>query len=140
MFLRSVCRVITLELIGGEPFSYPELGKVLKYVVDQGKVNEIEITTNGTIVPKPPIVEQLHNPKITVRISRYNCVHTYKELIETLLTAGVRIEVLNEMQWIDAGDFSPRHRKEYALRQIYFNCDVSLQCKTLYRGRVYTCP
>ena len=43
--ISKVKKIITLEIIGGEPFLYPDLCKTVEYLLTQKKIVEIEITT-----------------------------------------------------------------------------------------------
>ncbi len=132
-------KIITIELIGGEPFVYPYLKDVINYVVDIDNIWGIEITTNGTVIPKNEVLDVLKNPKVTVRISRYEVSSRIDELEETLFLNGVRFEEISELSWIDSGDINSRGRSLEQLLDIYNRCPSSYYCKTVLEGKVFSC-
>ncbi|MCR5421608.1 MAG: radical SAM protein [Lachnospiraceae bacterium] len=131
--------VVTVELIGGEPFCYPWLNEVLSKLLKINKIMEIEITTNGTIVPEKKIMQTLRDSKITIRVSKYNEVNYNRDVCEELLKQGVRYETFKDMTWIDSGGTEARKRSVYDNRQIYMKCDAGYDCKTLFKGKIYAC-
>ncbi len=91
------------HLLGGEPFLYPHLDKVLDKLCNVPEVEHINIITNGTVIPGEPVLKLLQNPKIMVRISYYGELSkNYREL-ETLCTQrGINVRV-HAQRWKDIG-------------------------------------
>ena len=131
--------IISLELIGGEPFAYPELEAVLRKVISYDKVMNIEITTNGTIKPKAEIVELLKSSKVLVNVSVYDKIEN--RIIGTLLTNGIRFVERSDdnAQWCDAVHTENINRNERQSTLVYSNCWSGYVCKTLLKGRLYQC-
>lgn len=75
--VNSVWRIRKLQIQGGEPFVYPYLNKILEYVVHEDKIKEVDIATNGTVIPYN-FFDYLKNKKVNVRISDYPVVSEEK--------------------------------------------------------------
>ena len=70
-------RIITVSIIGGEPFLHPELYRIIDLLETSGKVDDIRITTNATIFPSEKVLESISNSsKTRIYISDYACVKT----------------------------------------------------------------
>jgi organic radical activating enzyme len=136
--LAVVDKILTLELLGGEPFSYPWLGDVLECLVSNNKILEIEITTNGTILPKLELVERLSNGKVHVIISDYGN-NKQQELEKCFLIHGVHYEVRKNMKWIDSGGIEKRKKTEQEQKDSYRSCTAGMMCKTMYKGKLFQC-
>lgn len=68
--------VSEVVLIGGEPFVYKDLDKVLEHIVNQsyiGKMGRLNIITNGTLIPSDSVLRIIgtHRDVISVTISDY---------------------------------------------------------------------
>jgi organic radical activating enzyme len=135
----SVDRIIILELIGGEPFLYPDLERVLDEVAKYEKIMEVEVTTNGTIVPKEAVIQKLKNGKVYVKISNYAASSRISELESTFFYNNVRNKVFNNLEWIDSGGIEKRNKGIDELRDNFCNCYPSYLCKTLFDGKIYQC-
>ena len=131
--------IVTVELIGGEPFAYPWLKDIVCEIIDYDGVAEVEVTTNGTIVPSEELIGCLKNGKITVNISKYDNVDYKDNIAELLFRTGIRYEEHRELQWIDSGGIESRGKKPEEIRGNYMNCHPGIYCKTLYNGRIYAC-
>ncbi len=137
--LASVDGIISLELIGGEPFIYPELEKVLEFVIAQEKIWEVELTTNATAIPKDIVLNTLRNPKVVVHVSDYSVVSNTDRFVDTLLKNGIRYVVLKDLDWRDSGKPIQNGKDENYLRYVYAKCSSSKFCKTLLKGNIYAC-
>ena len=137
--LDNVDGIVSIELIGGEPFSYPWIEEVLKILINSEKIIDIEITTNGTLIPNNATLELLKNNKVTVIVSKYEGINYTQNICKVLLESGVRYEAHREMRWIDSGDTKKRGRTKYDNRKFYINCGPGYYCKTLLKGKIYAC-
>ena len=132
-------KVIILEMIGGEPFLYPELEEILQYVINKEKILSVEVTTNGTIVPKENVLRILRNEKVTVRVSIYPNSGRIVELKSAFDNSKVRYEALDELVWTDSGNAEKRNRSEHELRNRYWKCGPAYECKTILDGKLFSC-
>lgn len=101
-------------LIGGEPLLYRDLPEVIAYVGEKyrGQMMIFSITTNGTILPGPSVIEMCQKYDVTFRISNYSKeIPALKEKYEKL-TALLDENHISytlgkpEEEWIDYG-FTP---------------------------------
>lgn len=91
------------HLLGGEPFLYAHLDKVLEKLCGVPEVEHINIITNGTVLPGEPVLELLQNPKIMVRISYYGELSkNYRELEALCTRRGINVRV-HAQRWKDIG-------------------------------------
>ena len=91
------------HLLGGEPFLYPHLDKVLKKLCAVPELEHINIITNATVIPNERVLDALKNPKIMVRISYYGeNSKKYKELEQLCHQHGIEVRV-HAQHWLDIG-------------------------------------
>ncbi len=134
----NVDTVEILELIGGEPFLYPAFADIVRAVKAIKNVLAVEITTNGTIVPKADVLNELKDSRITIRVSKYPGVYKREELLKTLDDHNIRYEVL-EVAWTDSGGTERRNRSAEDIRNRYWRCPSAYNCKTLLKGKIFQC-
>lgn len=91
------------HLLGGEPFLYEHLEKVLDKLCAVPEVEHINIITNGTVIPEKIVLKALQNPKIMVRISYYGELSKkYQELEALCKQTGINVRV-HAQRWKDIG-------------------------------------
>lgn len=137
--LNVVSEWIFCELIGGEPFLYPDLDKILEFVINQNKIRNVFIITNATIIPKEKIMKMLQNDKIVVRVSNYGNEKKLNAFLSKMSQENVKVDVFYGLKWIVPGDGIKRGKSTQELKNQYAMCDAGILCKTLYRGRLYSC-
>jgi organic radical activating enzyme len=75
--LRLITKVLKIQwfcLQGGEPFTHPQIARIIDEVGGMDIPGGIEIATNGTILLNNDIIKALkRNPHIRVRVSPYPC-------------------------------------------------------------------
>lgn len=143
-FFSVVDRVFRVNVIGGEPFLYPHMDKIIQYLNSRDEVVWVVIPTNGTIVPNnPDLFKALHNPKNHVRISHYETFDKKTgKLLDKLENEGIdhslKVFGKDTYLWYDFGDYHLRNRSEKEFSDQYKKCDV--EWMSLYRGKLYPCP
>lgn len=135
----SVDEWISCELVGGEPFLYRNLEKILAYVLNCKKILHIEITTNGTIVPNEKILTMLVNPKLTINISNYGNIAKNDRLIKALDKKNVNYTINKDLKWIKVGGVERREREAELVISQYRNCYSAKMCKTILNGKLHVC-
>jgi len=91
------------HLLGGEPFLYPHLDKVLTKLCASPEVEHVNIITNGTVLPEEPVLQALENPKTMVRVSYYGDLSKrYRELEKICQERNIQIRV-HAQKWADIG-------------------------------------
>lgn len=143
-FFSVVDKVFRVNVIGGEPFLYPQMDKVIEYLNGRDEVVSVVVPTNGTVVPQNPnLYEALRNPKNHVRISHYEAYDKkagklLAKLEEEKIYHTVKFFSADTFQWYDFGGYELRNRSEEELDKQYYECEV--EWMSLYRGRLYPCP
>ncbi|MGP1568844.1 radical SAM protein [Peptoanaerobacter stomatis] len=125
--------------IGGEPFLYKDLDKILEYLISQDKVLGILMITNSTIVPKNNVIELLKYNKIYIEISDYGHLEKMSKLVSLFEKENIKFEVLTQQYWTDMGNTQKRNRSLEELRFSYLNCEQSRLIKGFHDGYFYTC-
>lgn len=95
------------HLLGGEPFLYPHLDKVLEKLCASPELEHINIITNGTVIPNETVLNLLKNPKVMVRVSYYGDLSkNYRELEAVCRSRDIKIRV-HAQRWEDIGRALP---------------------------------
>ena len=143
-FFSVVDRVFRVNVIGGEPFVYPHMDRVIEYLNIKEEVASAVVPTNGTVMPENPrLYEALKNPKNHVRISHYEAFDKKSgKLLERLKKENIYHTVKqfgeNTYLWYDFGGYEDRGRCADELAKQYHTCEV--EWMSLYRGNLYPCP
>jgi len=111
LFFNKVDYVSVFHLVGGEPFLYPHIEDVIRYIVSNYsfKIDKLIITTNGTILPKQSTLDLLKSSDVILSVSDYtdkleNIKVKVLKVIETLKSQNINHYVRNEIEWYDFGD------------------------------------
>ena len=131
--------ILKCELIGGEPFLSNNLNKVLKFLIERENIYRIEITTNGTILPKQEQIPLLQNRKVVVRVSDYGILVNKDKIIYFLKQNGISYKVLEGGKWVE-NDLMDSGMGINELKKVYNNCEAGYLCKTLYEDKIFACP
>lgn len=141
-FLASVDVVENFCLLGGEPFLYPDLSKIINKLINESKIKKIGIITNGTLIPSDETLKSLLHDKVYFDISDYGEISRKKEeLIELFDKNNIPYNLRNcyEEKWLDPGIPDFRGRTDTELEEIYSKCTVPL-CQFILDGKFYMCP
>jgi len=146
LLFQLIDHVSAFIIQGGEPFLYPRLGAYLEYMGQswKNKIGNIQLITNGSVLPDIDLLETIKKYDIEVRISDYTEAVPYKErlmsLIDLLEKNKIRYVVFEQKEWIDFGfphdDVSMGETKE-ELREHMLKCHA--MCQWLHNGRYYYC-
>ncbi len=138
--LDGVDTLTELELIGGEPFIYPHLAKVIKKALSNKKILFVSLTTNGTVIPDEKMMKLLSDKRIRVEISDYGLANQkIDDLAEAFDYHGVRYDRNPDLSWVSPGDVTKRGKSREQLAQEYQQCFSFKYCNTILKGRVYHC-
>lgn len=145
-FFEKVNYINEFVLIGGEPFLYKDLCKVIKYIGEKysEKMGTFSITTNGTILPPKEVLEMCKEYNVLIRISNYSkqiprLVKQYEELIEMFEKYGVEYELSpGEGYWMDYGfEYVDNGDDPHKLIEIFDACKTP--CREIRGSRLYYC-
>lgn len=138
--LSGIDELGNLNLLGGEPFLYRELGEIIAAAAASPKVNRISITTNGTIMPPPGCLDALRKAgNAYVHISDYGKLSSKaRELVDLLDANGVAHELDVITEWRNCGTMAGRGRSREEIEKVYRDC-ISKTCFTVVEGRLHCC-
>ena len=130
--------IYTLNLNGGEAFLHPELDKIIRACADSGKAGNMELTTNGTVVPDAAVLTALRDANVMVKISGYPPAlqPNAAKLKQALEENGVHYIYQKSAFWYDSGDHS---RLQDGLERRRFSVCAQRLCMPLYYGKLYLC-
>ncbi|BEU88738.1 hypothetical protein TAMA11512_22020 [Selenomonas sp. TAMA-11512] len=136
--------VETLALLGGEPFLYPNLGELLRYIHHsyRDRYGVMELITNGTIEPSRDLLDILYETEVFCRISDYSAAINYaprlKHLQESLTRRGIPHYSNRSLTWLDFG--FPDHPLNLPKEAVYPHM---LECSPAFKGvndeKLYFC-
>lgn len=131
-----------IHILGGEPLCYPYLYEILCYLKNQKNVNEVGITTNGTLILKDSrVIDILCDPKFSIEFSNYGNSVSKKmpEMIHILMERGIKY-IIRETgsSWIDFGNFECRNRDKSELNNMYAHCGLRFT-NSIIEGKLYHC-
>lgn len=139
-FLDTIDGLLDMRILGGEPFVYPDLDKILNRYVNNEKIQRITLYTNSTIVPNTKVLEALCNSKVVVHMSNYGSVSRKVEELEKIFSESNIIHYKHDYeQWRDIGKIIKRNYNVEELVRLYQTCTMG-KCYTFYRGKLYLCP
>lgn len=107
IFFESVDFVYEYTLLGGEPFLHKNIGEIILYLGDKyrDKIGQINLISNGTIVPDDKVLDVLKKFQVTVHISDYTCSIDYKRNLDSLqrkfLSSGIEYYLIPNNTWKD---------------------------------------
>ena len=75
LFFDSVDFVYEYTLLGGEPFLHKDLKEIISYLGDKygDRIGQINLISNGTVLPSEEVMKTLVRYHVTVHISDYTC-------------------------------------------------------------------
>lgn len=138
--LAVVDSVLEVRLLGGEPFLYPLLHKVLEYCRLQKKIKLISIYTNGTVIPNNRTMKALVGENISVHVSDYG-IHdsSIEKLCKVFDTYHISFFLRKYDTWSQYGDMTCNLYTNQKLLELFSNCTTAF-CMTLLHGKLYCCP
>lgn len=145
-FFSRVDLIKEFVLIGGEPFLYRELDKIIDYIGGKyrDKMINFAITTNGTIIPEQRILDLCRKYCVLIRISNYSAELKYLERkYEKLKKELDKNEITyiiggSDYQWMDYGfETVNRGGKAEELIQVFDECKTT--CREIRGSKYYYC-
>lgn len=140
---KHVDKIYYASIIGGEPFLNPALPEIIEIVSACDKIEHLELTTNGTIVPDDRLLRAIKKSGLSVHISRYPAISekitdNRIKLEEKLKEYGIFFEYQYHENWLDFGDIKKRDFKKKQLINEFIRCPMNT-C-TVFNGKaLYRC-
>ena len=138
LFFESIDQCIRLT-VDGEPFIYPRLAELLRWLCNNDKLVSIVLFTNGICRPDHDTLVALSDPKVCVKISDYGMIVPMSRMVFAFEEAGICFDILSEQEWEDWGNTAPRGRSEDELSRSYLGCEAQVKCKMLSDGKLFCC-
>jgi hypothetical protein len=136
-------RICFASIIGGEPLLNPELERIIRICAANPKIEHLELTTNGTIVPDDDVLQAIKAGGVTVHISEYDNLGSHiagkrEALVERLEAYGIPYEYQFHKIWLDFGEIEKRRYSKGELNRMFIHCPMN-SC-TVYNNKVlYRC-
>lgn len=133
-------------LIGGEPLLYRDLDEIISYIAMQygDKIEQLQITTNGTIVPNDRVLRTCKNCNVFFMISNYTkqvprIVPQVQHLCDVLNKENIDYALFpEETEWTDYGfDYLNREASEKELIRVFDACKTG--CHEIRKEKFYYC-
>lgn len=128
-----------IVFLGGEPFLYPQLKPLLEYTVNQPKIRNVQVITNGIFHLDDSYIDLLRNDKVSVSVS---CYGVRDEIVDAtcrwLFRNKIAFVSILQMKWFDFGDVTYKGRRLDVVKGQYETCDF--KCKCILNGKMYVCP
>lgn len=136
-----------LQIQGGEPFCYSDMPKLLEYLGGKkraGMIGDIDIATNGSIMPPEEVLGSIKKYDIRIRISDYNVApDKVRKLEQKCRDYCIRYMIYDfcstEGQWYNEGGVeTPRENDDKLVKRRYKLCQFR-GCLTLEHGELTYC-
>lgn len=113
---------------------------MIQLIHDTNKVGQVQITTNGTILPSDKVLQSIRGKNVKISISNYGELSTRKnELIKKLQEYKIPFEIGEEHKiWVDFGELKVYERTEEEYKTQFTNCKST--CRSYYKGKLHFCP
>jgi organic radical activating enzyme len=132
--------IVDLNLLGGEPLLNRDLPKILDKLGEyRTKINTLNITTNGTLLPKRELIDALIRNNAMVTVSDYGALSSKREqLLEILAENGIAVKDLAGQMWSSPHTFCQNlARKQHEIAQTFQTC--AAQCMQVMGGKLSYC-
>jgi hypothetical protein len=140
LLLNSVDYVHTVGILGGEPLLHPEIDKIVEYLLNQKKVQAIEVITNGTLIPDKALLSVMRNRRASLVVSDYpKYSRAVADIKKRCQEYSVRCTVLRINAWRKYGGLELRHRTPEILKKVFRGCR-SFHCRSFQDGYFHLCP
>lgn len=137
-FLSVIDYLEEIIILGGEPLLHPELPKLIEHCKNTGKIRDITIISNGTVVPGRSVLEVMRQTKARLRLSDYG------ELSRNIADArrvckeyGVECFVLHEL-WTNMGEIYKHDYDRNEMKRMFADCPFAFSILLL-RGKLFRC-
>jgi hypothetical protein len=140
-FLLSIVDIKSLQVQGGEPFTHPDLAKLLSYLVNKTKCN-FYIATNGTIKTTEQVLSIIQKSNVPIRISNYKIDKIKRNLEDQLKKHSIDSFQYDFMygngSWFDSGGPLETDDSMATAKLSYEKCPDKV-CNTVANGILYVC-
>ena len=138
------CSPKSLHIIGGEPFTNKNIGKLIEFIAKINPAQPNKIITNGTIIPSEETLSILEKYKddIYITISGYDCIKDRQIKFQQICQErNIKCKIINEdSPWFYTGDPSTEEIKDINSIIRNFTACWDRSCHTIADGELSICP
>jgi len=142
-FLLKNHEIEYLQIQGGEPFTHPDIIKIIDFV-SKTNIKNIDIATNATVALKQDVLNTLkRNPNVKIRISNYECTKVAREkFCKVLDNNNIPYRFydfkFNNKLWFSTGGINEKKANDIEVQEIFNKCK-NKGCRTLADGILTFC-
>lgn len=144
LYFEATDKTYIFALLGGEPFLYPYLEEVIKYIHlhFKEKIGDLVIVTNGTIFPQESVLNLLKECNVKVYISDYSKYVSYNDKLLSLKKRfgeyKIEYKIFSALEWLDFGfPHQPLNLSDEAAEYHMKRCSPNF--KGINEKRLYYC-
>lgn len=145
-YFRWVAHVDQLNILGGEPFLHPDIGKITAEIAARyrSQINDLVFFSNGTVIPDEQLLHLMSRYQIRVDIGDYRkgvpgIQPKVDSFIQTLERHGIAYSLPLSDTWLDF-NHTPEDRGDWDAEQL---AAVRERCREPFRGihdqKLYFC-
>lgn len=139
-FFESIDYCIRVAFLGGEPFLYEGLDRLLEYVNESEKVESVFIPSNGTVLPVDAVIRQLQNPKVHIGLSYYGFLDEMSRIVADFEKNQILFKVIPMDEiWVQSGGIEARGKSEQEIREDNIRCTCAEDSRNIQDGKLYCC-
>jgi hypothetical protein len=144
---KEIEKIEKVIIQGGEPFLYKKLTDLIYLIYEARKTENIQIDTNGTLVPSSDLIECIKQCKVIVRISDYAISSPEKKdnqekIINILSENEIPYKIYQfgsgNSTWFDSGTGLACDKSDQAAKARFESCSFNV-CLTLENGKIGYC-
>jgi len=143
MLLSCVDHVYDFCFGGGEPFLHPDLDLAIRLCADSGKIGNLKILTNGTVIPGAAVLAALRDAGARVNISNYRPLfQSGVEMLRAILTKheiSYNVYPAARDYWVDTSGPGFGALKEGSAAWRFRYCFLQMY-HTMLDGQLHLCP
>ena len=139
--MNSVDFIDELRVLGGDPFMYKELGKIINKLATYKNVERIVVYTNAKFIPKNKNLDYLRLPRVILDITNYGEASSAADkFVEFAKKEGISYSMNHCNTWQDCGRIVPKSNKTEKELEHQFNNCCNSDLISLLHGKLYRCP
>lgn len=136
----SIDHLLEFRVLGGETFMNKQAHRYLERLGDYANASRIVVYSNGTILPRPEVLQWLRREDALVRITDYGEVsRRVTEMTGVLEHEGIAYVAEPCTQWQDCSGFRLPITDPELLADQFGRCEAA-RFVTVLKDRLYQCP
>lgn len=145
-YFRWVDRVQIFNLLGGEPFLYPDIFELTRYLSENygSRIHQLAFFSNGTVLPDEKLLDLMSQAGIEVQISDYRVglprLANQIDAVQAALKArGIPYRHGVDERWVRFGFPDYRRPADWSGDPVSFFDECYAPFRGLYQKRLYYC-